>query len=361
MAGLALASATTVFGLVIAEVMVRYFVPPAPNVRFDEFTERARTAGMPELATTAVVNDPVRFWRLAPDVSFAETNRWFPGVVSNHQGLREAAEISRTKPKDEIRILFVGDSCTFGLGVKEDQTIVSYTEKRLRSKYPGTPIECINAGVPAYSLFQGWLFLEHEGYAFEPDLVVLTFVSNDQARWDNKGDFERYDELLAARPPAALRWSRLGQLTWRAIHHGGSPETSIPAEPVTSEGRPGRIRLTVEEYEILLNRIRAETEPRGIDLLLVSWPFSWDLEPPFDKRTKLQRLIRRYGTEQLRFGPDGGTGYVDLTRVVQRDGRPPEAFFLDAVHATPEGNRLFAERIVGRLGPWFDERNDRAD
>jgi hypothetical protein len=47
---------------------------------------------------------------------------------------------------------------------------VNRTEVDLRERHSSTAIECIDAGVPGYSIFQGWRFLESRGFAFDPDL-----------------------------------------------------------------------------------------------------------------------------------------------------------------------------------------------
>ena len=131
--------------------------------------------------------DDELFWRLAPNVTLPPDARPLFGIVSNAQGLR-ADHIIDPKPSDRVRILFVGDSCTFGYRVAHDETFVATAQRRLRAASATVEVECINAGVPGYSLFQGWRFLETRAPLLEPDLVVLNFGWNSPATWDGIGD-----------------------------------------------------------------------------------------------------------------------------------------------------------------------------
>lgn len=72
-----------------------------------------------------------------------------------------------------FRILCLGDSFTEGLQVDADQVFPSL----LATAIDGA--EVINAGVAGYGTVQQFLYLQHEGSQFQPDLVLMTFYSND--------------------------------------------------------------------------------------------------------------------------------------------------------------------------------------
>lgn len=80
--------------------------------------------------------------------------------------MREDHAIPKPKQPGQIRLLFLGDSVTFGYLVSHTETFVQRAEEELRARFPDASIECINAGVPGYTLFQGWGFLETEGYSY---------------------------------------------------------------------------------------------------------------------------------------------------------------------------------------------------
>ncbi len=100
------------------------------------------------------------------------------GVVSiNSLGYR-GAEFAPAKPPETLRILFVGDSFTFGYGVDDDQTLPRQVEAILRPQFP--TIEVINAGFHGYAPIHYELYLRTEGYALDPDLIVpVLYGGND--------------------------------------------------------------------------------------------------------------------------------------------------------------------------------------
>jgi len=117
--------------------------------------------------------DPFLGWRLRP---YAQSRTGAPVFINRH-GLRGP---DRDYPKKEgvTRILFLGDSIPYGLRLPYEDTFPYFVEQSLHSAC-GSPVECINAGVPGYSTWQEYLFFEREGYRYEPDVVVLSFCLND--------------------------------------------------------------------------------------------------------------------------------------------------------------------------------------
>lgn len=75
------------------------------------------------------------------------------------------------------RVLFLGDSFTFGECVDVDACFVSRIERSLRAD--GLDVVCINAGVPGYNSAQELALLRRVHDRFAPHLVVLGYVAND--------------------------------------------------------------------------------------------------------------------------------------------------------------------------------------
>ena len=94
----------------------------------------------------------------------------------NSLGLR-GSERALAKTPGRKRILVVGDSYAFGLGVKEEGTLDAAIERDASAV--GTAIEAINFGVPAYNTAQELALLETLGFTLAPDLVVLLYYPND--------------------------------------------------------------------------------------------------------------------------------------------------------------------------------------
>jgi len=83
------------------------------------------------------------------------------------------------KPEGLYRILFVGDSITFGWGVAEEDIYVTRIEQALRELCGPDKIECVNLSVLGYNTVQEVALLNHRGVKVEPDLVCIVFCGND--------------------------------------------------------------------------------------------------------------------------------------------------------------------------------------
>ena len=100
----------------------------------------------------------------------------FP-VSTNSYGFRDR-EYSTKADQNTVRILVLGDSLTFGVGVAFEDTYPKRLESMLNSR--GTErYEVINAGVGAYDTWQEVSFLKTEGLQFNPNIVVLGLYAND--------------------------------------------------------------------------------------------------------------------------------------------------------------------------------------
>ncbi len=100
-------------------------------------------------------------------------------VKTNSHGLRDD-EHSYEKPPGTIRILGLGDSFQFGVGVEHEETYLELFEKRLAEGISsGKKVEVINAGVLGYGTRQELQYFKEEGKKYKPDLVLLSFYQND--------------------------------------------------------------------------------------------------------------------------------------------------------------------------------------
>jgi len=340
---------SAVLALAVAEGLSRALVPPRPPLRFQQDVDKLKQFRMTQFAEI-IEADSEMFWRLAPGQTLADDARPFPGLISNGQGLREDHEIALQKPAGEVRILFVGDSCTFGFGLSYTDGFVNRVEASLNARFPQVSWECINAGVPGYSLFQGWRYLETRGFKLEPDLVVLNFGWNDMSQWDGLSDPEHYAAMQASVPPAALRWSRLCHLLWTAIH--------VPKSPASREAT--RARLSPEEFRSVLTQVDEATTRHDADLMLLAWPLRWNVEQVdgADKRSALQFEHYEFGRRAASVASAEFPAVVDLVPVAQglAEEHAVSNVFIDVGHATGLANQAFADAIVQHLEPWLSRR-----
>lgn len=100
-------------------------------------------------------------------------------VEINSHGLRDR-EHEWTKPRGTYRILVLGDSITFGWGVRAEDTFARQLEADLNARFAGRPtVEVINSGVGNYNTRQEVSYYRERGHDYTPDLVILAFFIND--------------------------------------------------------------------------------------------------------------------------------------------------------------------------------------
>ena len=87
------------------------------------------------------------------------------------------------------KVLFVGDSYTFGLGVPEESTFVSLMQARLNS----LGIGIINGGQTGYCTDQEVLFAKQLIAKFNPDLAVLILFSGNDIEGNFLSDYRNVD------------------------------------------------------------------------------------------------------------------------------------------------------------------------
>lgn len=164
----ALGSTLLVVSLVVAlaavEIVLRGFYPLGGEPPIHEF-------------------DPVLGGRMRPNVDLVhvwDNHENVTSIRTNELGLRSHS-LPAPKAPNELRILLLGDSYTFGYGVGDDDTFASLLERRLNERDDGSRRHVVvNAGVSSYGTAQALLQYEAVGRTFEADVVVLNFfVGND--------------------------------------------------------------------------------------------------------------------------------------------------------------------------------------
>jgi lysophospholipase L1-like esterase len=98
---------------------------------------------------------------------------------------RNEPDLTWQKPAGVKRIVILGDSLTFGDGVKATETYPYKLQEKLRNRRD-SQIQVINLGIMGINTDQEAMILTQEnpyfGYPalfFEPDLLILTFCVND--------------------------------------------------------------------------------------------------------------------------------------------------------------------------------------
>lgn len=141
------------------------------------FAEIAIRIAMPGMNIPQREYDRHLGWRGRPNLRCILHEKNFVMEISqNSQGFRDM-ERDIFREAGVFRILCLGDSFTWGWAVPQEQIFTHQLESLLTQQ--GLACEVINAGVGGYSTDQELIFLEREGLAYAPELVVLQVTRND--------------------------------------------------------------------------------------------------------------------------------------------------------------------------------------
>jgi lysophospholipase L1-like esterase len=182
--------------LIIAEGMVRVL-----GVN-DQFTRKIFSENLLQKSS-----DPVLMYEPKPggrsDIDGVEN-------LFSSQGLRDR-EFAVPKPPGVFRVIAIGDSVTYGLGVRAQESYPKVLEELLRNSGPEgvSGVEVLNMGVNGYKTLQEVEHLKVNGLKFDPDVVILGFNLNDP------GDFSR--ELPYFNTWQDRKWNREGIPFWQNL------------------------------------------------------------------------------------------------------------------------------------------------
>ena len=323
--------------IALAEIMARPVVPP------DNLTTIFRPDG--ELG-----------WRFSPGVK----DSWGGVPVTiNGKGLR-GPEVSYERTPSVPRLLYLGDSVTFGYRLDNYRDSFPYRIEQLLEIRSGGAVETVNAGVGGYSPWQHHQYLVSEGERYKPDLVVVSLVLNDVtekmslARFggDNTGwQLAHSANTFGGWLSRKLAIYRLAGQAYRRIRFGTDPHQGAVAREVQFVRdlvEKPESRRVKEAWEVTLQNLRSLTDhcrEKNLPVVLVVFPytfqFSWQPRP-----TAPQQILQT-------FSKDANVPLLDLLPAMEEYCAShqcmPADLFLDANHLSPQGGQAVAEMILGFL------------
>lgn len=283
-------------------------------------------------------------------------------IAINERGLRgPVVPYGRTPGKK--RVLFLGDSITFGYGVRDDEVVSERVGALLAAA--GVSVETVNTAISSYNTEQEVTFYEHEGHRYDPDVVVVGVCWNDindksNVRVDTVGNLVDADAAEAAPTEAPssneyelrniLKRSRLlyGTLErWRAYQATRSPDdhATFRNDVLAGQATP-RVEAGWSQMEGAFRRLRTLVGDHGARLLIVAFPVPLMLEQSFPTSSYPGRLRE--------FAAHEGIAFLDLTVAFQAAFHGHESLFIpfDGDHPNAAGHDLAAHEIVRLVTPW---------
>lgn len=291
-------------------------------------------------------------------------------------GLR-GPELPDDPPEDELRVLGLGASRVFGIGVDRHEDLWNAVLEERLNRGDGPPWRVMNAGVKAYSLLQSSRLGERLLSIADPDLVLLfadpgaqsMIDASSASEWTRVGEATMPRDIVDATPPwlhpfivplhKTLLHSNL-YTRYRAqfLSSGGRAESLkrfVLHRGAWPEGAEPHVLAAIGGTVSLAGACAA----RGVELRVVVLPYptavngwSWrrylqlnqaEGAPPVDSP-------RRDGVEILlgEFARRGITTW-DLTPELEEIGRDLERNTTDERHWSAAGHRIVADGLAARV------------
>lgn len=196
----------------------------------------------------------------------------------NHAGFRDI-DHELSKPAGTFRIVGLGDSFTYGIGVPFEDTYLRRVERALneRSERQRT-VEIIKAGIPRFSPEAERILLEQDLLQYEPNLIVIGFVPNDvrdtfeglDAVTTDASGFLLTRDGLGAWAVGPYRRSHLCRLALGAFSSWRTSRQEVSRDEIYRAG--GAYEQAWRQVEAEYARISDAARSRGARLLIVHIP-----------------------------------------------------------------------------------------
>lgn len=284
-----------------------------------------------------VVLDTTKGWRMAPSAVCRVEHEDGPYLLKlNSRGERDRL-YPYSKEAERRRIVVLGGSNAFGIGVPQEDVFTEILERRLEN------VDVINLSCVHYDLDQQYLTLKEAGLLYHPDLVLqslgetagaslLTSQEPEMGLPKCWVEINQFDELSFHHPnfPWWLTWTRQSAL-FRVLDLKVFQEKSTSAETSENEGaRSSAIRR-------LLIATRDLSIANGSDYLPVYMPVV-PVESGF-----VQNILARLSEEE-------GLESMDLSGIHgNSDGESstnPDLVSKHDTHFTEFAHYLIAEQIA---------------
>jgi len=289
--------------------------------------------------------------------TFSHTAQGFRGGP----GIQPVGVAEHLKP----RLLFLGDSFTYGLGASDDEIFVNIVAQNLGD------IDVVNGGVNGFGQRDELAMLDAIGDRLQPDLVVLVFFWNDleDNLQENRPTFEIVDgrvvrtdlelpntfDPLAIRPapqPEPPDADSLFYYTRAMIREGLKGFRyryfGISERDITNEAQRAAAWAVTRELFFAINlRVRE----LGSRLLVVSIPDHNKVNPNaviknikpinYDIENELRSTLESLGIE-----------YIDLLEAMSAayESTNTDLYYYADRHLTPSGNQVVADAISDVIG-----------
>ncbi len=262
-------------------------------------------------------------------------------ATHNLSGLRATREYTAAVPAGRYRIIFLGDSFTYGVDVGDGGTFVAQLESLASS------IETVNMGVAGYGIDQMYLLYEREQARYAADLLVLAFIEDDVRRMKLSAFLTQNPKPRLLLSGNTLSVANVPVPTWGVSARTGWLE-EFPNRTALVQVLRSLREMLFQDYdpfpvaERILDDLNALSRERKQRFAVVYLPARTDLAS--DRRTDAARRFQEFAAR-------ADVPFVDLTdklKVALKQQNVP-VFVANGGHYSEAGYKLVAESLLSDL------------
>lgn len=326
-----------VFALVVCEVAL-VAINWSPQRSTSDYMQFGYSTGVPIWDEDGILDEaqPVKvklfqqdeelFWKTIPDTEY-----------TNGQGFRGEQDVAVENRNDAVRILILGDSCSF-LGRK---LYVDFLYDQLAKDYPTTRFEIINASVPGYTSFQGRKIIKRL-MQYKPHYACIYFGWNDHWILPSGYSDQFHFDLIHN-----FKVVQLARITWARL----------------TETRDYRVPL--DAYQANLTAMVKELKDNNVIPVLIAapsgygekgmpkWAFQFYQQyyrMTADEIKTIPATHKAYADVAARVSQNFDTVFVDAPKHFNRISSSMRPFFRsDLIHLTEKGQAALADEIYDQM------------
>ncbi|MFH2035821.1 MAG: SGNH/GDSL hydrolase family protein [Candidatus Zixiibacteriota bacterium] len=324
--------------LLLAEIILT--IIPIDTFFENRFFLVNRALDYPELFK----KDKELFWRFRPSQSVSSKFFKNKEYHINDYGLRG----DEIKPDTgQIRIIGLGNSCTFGWGIGYDTTYLQQLSRLLATNAEMPSCEIINAGIPGYSSFQGRRFFFSDLADLNPDIVLMMFGWNDQwAAADNiPDDMQKMPPQIIIDIQNSLSRLKLYRLIKKII-------LSVIEEPLDNKLNRENPVYRVNETEFFenLETIAVHCLKNNIVPIVLTSPIpSLDKYYPPGSKSMMHNYHEYYNHQARNLTRNSPIQLIDLARIFDNYDNLFDDARTDPIHFNVLGHKVAGEAIYDYL------------
>jgi lysophospholipase L1-like esterase len=259
-------------------------------------------------------------WGYRPN---AVGGKWNTRISTNSSGFRDR-EHAPEKNAGALRLAFVGDSTTVGVGVEQEDIYVRHFEEKAAQILPGREIEALSFAVDGYSALQVMELIRARALGFSPDIVVYVMCMNDFDFYYSSGgklDFFRKPDSFFLNM-LEKSYIKLSGVNYYSYHFAkNQQEVLARIDAVNSELAGLGIEFKVALLPIFYERAGDISYPHGAIFDDINQSLS-----------------------------AAGIGVLDLREKFISQNQNPRTFAADTLHMNAAGHEFVAGELLTELG-----------